>query len=106
MSKIGFSTGCFYGSAANPRDAAIFFLKGGANAIELCFSTLAELSDFKLDEKTIEAVKKFSFISLHAPWKEIRYGANPQTEKIIGSLEKICKALPIQGNCCSSGYNR
>jgi hypothetical protein len=97
MSKIGFSTKCLSLLACNIRDAAIFFFEGKAEAIELHFSAPADFNAFELDDRTVEAIKKFSFISLHAPSREIRYGANPETEKIIVGLKKICAALPIKG---------
>lgn len=97
MSKIGFSTKCLSGLACNIKDAAIFFFEGGAEAIELKFSAPADLNAFNPDEKTIGVIKKFSFISIHAPSKEIRYGANPETEGIINSLKKCCALLPIKG---------
>lgn len=97
MSKIGFSTKCLSGLACNIKDAAIFFFEGGAEAIELYFSAPEDFNAFVLDEKTLEAVQKFSFISIHAPSRGVRYGANPETEKIISGLKNICTSLPVNG---------
>lgn len=66
---IGFSTGCLYRSNLPMSKVAELYYANGANAIELGFKTPADFFKLKLTDKLLNAVKKFSYISIHAPWK-------------------------------------
>lgn len=94
---VGFSTGCLYRSKMPMSEIAELYHSCGANAIELSFATPAEFFNTEITKELISAAKKFDFISIHAPWKEINYSVSPETEKIIEKLKTIRAKLPIKG---------
>jgi len=96
MSKAGFSTGCLYKAGVKVEDAIKLYHSLGANAIEISFGHLPELSKFNLTQEIIKDVKKYDFVSLHAPW-DIRYGNNEKTQKIISKLGFFSKNFGAEG---------
>jgi hypothetical protein len=97
MANIGFSTGCLYKTNRSMPDRIKTFHNVGATAIELSFSTPQELFSFKPELETIEDIKKFKYVSIHAPWKEIRYGSNELTEEIIRKIRYLSESLSSDG---------
>jgi len=97
MANIGFTTGSLYKSEILFDERIKLYYSLGANAIELSFATPTELFNYNLLEQTKENLKKFSSISIHAPWKEVRYEDNSQTKRIIEKLRLLCDNLPING---------
>ena len=96
MKKVGFSTGCLYKTSIKIKEIIKLYNSIGANAIEISFGSLHELSKFNLTQEIIQDVKKYDFVSLHAPW-DIRYGDNKKTQKIITKLEYLFKNLNAEG---------
>ena len=96
MKKVGFSTGCLYKTGIKIEEIIKLYNSIGANAIEISFGSLHELSNFNLTQEIIQDVKKYDFVSLHAPW-DIRYGNNKKTQKIITKLEYLFKNLTAEG---------
>lgn len=93
MPKIGFSTGCLHRTKLTMAEKIAFFKSVGAEAIELCFASLAELIN---NAPSISILKKSASISIHAPW-DIRYGPNPQSNEALKKIKELCKLLPISG---------
>lgn len=97
MAKAGFSTGCLY-KTNMPLDERIkLFHSVGAEAIELSFSSPKDLEKFKLTTKLIKNILKFDYISVHAPWTDIKYTPEQKTENVIKKLLEINCAVPIDG---------
>lgn len=97
MTNIGFSTGCLYRSNLDIKDRIKLFLSLGATAMELSFTKPCHLNQFKLTSDMIKDIKKFSYISIHAPWKEVEYDSDTITNTIIQKLKSLCEQLPING---------
>lgn len=95
--KIGFSTGSLYKTDISFDDRIKLFHSLGATAIELSFSTLSQLENFKLTPEITSNVEKYDYVSIHAPFNEINYGSNKETDKLIEQLKYLCKALPVDG---------
>lgn len=96
MKKVGFSTGCLYKTGMEIEEIIKLYYSLGANAIEISFGHLPELSNFNLTQEIIKDVKKYDFVTVHAPW-DIRYGDNEKTKKIITKLEYLSKSLNAEG---------
>ncbi len=94
---VGFSTGCFHGSGKDLMERVRFYLSLGADALELNFGTPEQIADFELSDELAGEIKKFSYVSIHAPWKQISYGANETTERVVKKLKELCGELPIKG---------
>ncbi len=97
MAAVGFTTGSLYRSGLSLNDRIKLYLSAGADAIELGFSTPNELLAYELTEAAARAIKQFKHISIHAPSKEVRYGSNSDTRKIIEKLKFLCSRLLITG---------
>jgi len=96
MASVGFSTGGLY-TTGLPLDKRIkMYLSSGADAIELSFLTADELFQAKLSKETIVNIKKFKYISIHAPGKNIRYNKD-SAKAIINKLQEICSQIPVNG---------
>ena len=52
--------------------------------------------DFELSEETINNLKKYKYISIHAPWKELRYDKNKNTIRLIDRLREISEYINIK----------
>ncbi|MFC1733253.1 hypothetical protein ACFL6I_23390 [candidate division KSB1 bacterium] len=89
MSNIGFSTGCLYKLQKNIDEIVWFYEHIGATAVELCFATSSELADFEITSGLLESVKKIPHVTLHAPWKEIRYNNSYASKKVLERLKHI-----------------
>jgi endonuclease IV len=94
MSSVGFSTGCLHRTSLTLKQKIEFLHLIGANAIELCFASLSELTNNAPSPAALEILKKFDSISIHAPWN-IRYGKNPETDKALKKIKALCNLLPI-----------
>jgi len=96
--QIGFSTGCLYYCNLSLVDKLKVFLRAGATVVELSFGTPKQLFEFSLDEAIKSKLRKFSRITVHAPFKEIRYfdGAG-NTDEVIIKLKELFDNLPISG---------
>lgn len=97
MANIGFTTGSLYFSQIPLKNIVKMYYSLGADAIELSFSTPNALLEYKFDKEIIKDIQKFETISIHAPWKEIRYDSGDDTDKIIKKLKRIYDKLPIKG---------
>ena len=69
----------------------------GADAIELSFATPTELFGYRLSDQSKQNIEKFSAVSIHAPWKELRYNSDSKTQEIINKLKELSDQLPITG---------
>ena len=96
---IGFSTGCLHYRADIPIvDKLKIFLRSGATVVELSFGTPKQLFEFSLDEAIKSKLMKFSKITVHAPFKEIRYFDDTgNTDEVIIKLKELFDNLPISG---------
>lgn len=97
MANIGFTTGSLYRSEIPFDEVIKLYYSLGADAIELSFATPNQLFDYQLSEQSAEDIKKFTSISIHAPWKEVRYDDNPNTNRIIEKLRLLCNKFPVRG---------
>lgn len=95
MAQVGFTTGSLYRSEIPFEDRIKLYSSLGADAIELGFATPKELFQFNPSNEAIDAVKKFEHVSIHAPWKNIRY--NSKSSEVIAALASLCEKLPING---------
>jgi hypothetical protein len=95
---IGFSTGCLYQSGWNLEKQIEFYCSLGVSAIELGFAHPAHLLNFDLSPASMEMLRKLNWVSIHAPWKEIRYnGYWSLPNAVIQKLALLCKQLPVRG---------
>lgn len=97
MQKSGFTTGCLYKLNMPLEKCIEFYSSIRANAIELSFSTVQALMNFELSRELSENIKKYGFISIHAPWINFTYDFNSETNNAIKKLSEIQERLPING---------
>jgi len=97
MASVGFTTGCLYRSNIAFDERIKLYSSFGADTIELGFATPNQLFEFQLTEDSIRDLKKYETVSIHAPWKEIRYDSSSNTENIIDKLKFLYDELSISG---------
>ena len=97
MAEVGFTTDSIYKSKIRFGKVIKLYRSLGADAIELSFATPDKLFGYNLSEQAINDVKKFSFTTIHAPWKEVIYDENPRTEKIMEKLKLLCDNFSAKG---------
>jgi len=97
MTNVGFTTGSLYKTAIPFNERIKLYYSLGADAIELSFATPKHLFDISISEELKHDVNKYSYVSIHAPWKEIRYGDNDATKRILQKLRQWCGVIPIGG---------
>jgi endonuclease IV len=97
MASIGFTTGSLYRSNFSFDEIIKLYDLSGADAIELSFATPSQFFEYELSEQSINNIKKFKSISIHAPWKEVRYSADSVTKNIIEKLKSFCDKFSVEG---------
>jgi len=97
MEYIGFTTGCLYRSDIPFEETIGLFHSLGADAVELSFATPGELLKYQLSGQMAADIKKYAFISIHAPWKEARYDSSSTADSMIEKLRSLCRELPVEG---------
>ena len=97
MANIGFTTGSLYRSEIPFDERIKLYHSLGADAIELSFATPNQLFGYTISEEAKNNIEKFASISIHAPWKEVRYDSGSETQAIINKLRTLCDQLPIEG---------
>ncbi len=97
MVPLGFSTGCMYKSSLMLENIISFYSHIGADALEISFGEAGELRTFHLDEGLLATINSFSYVSIHAPLKGIKYGDNDFSRLAIRKLGGLCDKLPVQG---------
>ena len=109
MVHVGFSTESLKGSELSFDDRIKFISNSTANAIELSFPTLNDLiKSFptlpKLVNKplrkdaVIESIKKYDFVSIHAPWQNVTYFEEEDyIDTAISRLGNLYKVLTKNG---------
>jgi len=96
MANVGFSTGCLYRSEMPFEKIIMLYQSSGADAIELSFATPEKLLEYQLPEEAIKCAKNFEYVTIHAPWKEVRYGSK-NSDEIVEKLRFLCDKLPVDG---------
>ena len=99
MAEHGFSTGILYQTEIPIVQRICNFALSGATAIELNYASPDDLLTANPESLFVNMVKPhaFYYISIHAPWQEVKYGNNEQTRKIIEKFAEFCDILPING---------
>lgn len=95
---IGFSTGCLYQSNLDLADKLKMFLRAGSTVLELSFARPQDLLDFELTEPVASKLRKFSKITVHAPWKNIKYfDGSSLAKQIIVKIIRLNELFFISG---------
>ena len=97
MTDIGFTTGCLYKTKLSYFEIISLYKKIGATAIELSFASKKELDDFRLSNGLVKLLDHFSYTTIHAPWIEINYDLNSDSEKVIKKIKRLHEQLSIKG---------
>lgn len=97
MTDIGFTTGCLHRTKLSYFEMISLYKKTGSTAIELSFASIKELDDFTLSNDIMKLLDHFSYMTIHAPWIEIIYDLNSDSEKIIGKIKGLYERLPVKG---------
>lgn len=97
MSFIGFRTGPWTKSGIPFEKRVAFFHSIGANAIELSFLSPEKFLEFTIPDRIIEEIRKYDYITMHAPAIDMLYKRDPSTYKILEKLQQLCENLPIKG---------
>ncbi len=97
MANIGFTTGSLYRSEIPFDERIKLYHSLGADAIELSFATPKQLFEYNISEEAKSNIEKFASVSIHAPWKEVRYDSGAETQAIINKLRALYNQLSIEG---------
>ena len=97
MREVGFGTGSLYRQNIPLEEILDFYNGAGATAVEISLGSIDEFEKFKLTEKLIDKTNNFSFVSFHAPFRDIKYGHNKKTRNILEKLNYLNKNLPLRG---------
>jgi len=92
----GFTTGSLYKENISLGGIISAYNEMGADAIELSFAKPEDIFSAGIICGLGEKVRRYSFVSVHAPWKKIRYGENSDSENVLSNLREICFTIPIK----------
>jgi len=97
-SLIGFSTGSLYKFEVPLVDKLKAFLRAGSTVLELSFATTEELLAFDPTEADLSKFKKYHKITVHAPWKGIRYfDGTVQAYQVIEKIIELGQLFHVSG---------
>jgi hypothetical protein len=97
MADIGFSMGCLYRTNLPIVNRSKLYRSVGASAIELGFARPSEANEFNVTPDLMNEVSKYEYVSIHAPWRDIRYRQDESADALMDSLGKICQKMPVSG---------
>ncbi|MBR9706131.1 hypothetical protein GOV14_03795 [Candidatus Pacearchaeota archaeon] len=97
MEKVGFTTGCLFKSSIPFNERINWYNFFGADAIELSFATPDELLSYELTPDIKKGLESFDCITVHAPWKQMRYDSDTTTTKVLEKLKVLDEQIPISG---------
>jgi len=97
MEEIGFSTGCMHRSKKSIAETLKFYSSLGADAVEISFATPTDLNSLEWTSELEDAIKNYKFVTIHAPWKEVKYKSDIQTTILLMKLQFLCKKIPVKG---------
>ena len=63
----------------------------------MLFETPKDLFDFRLTSKMIKEIIQHKYVTIHAPFIDVKYKSDKNTDTIIKKLGYLCKKLPIKG---------
>jgi len=61
--------------------------------VELSFAYPDDLFDFDINKNNLEYLRSLKFNSIHAPWKNIIYGKNKTSEKVLQKISELYKQI-------------
>ncbi len=95
---VGFSTGCLYQSSLPLVDKLKAYLRAGSTVLELSFARPNDLLEFEMTEPIASKLRKFSKITIHAPWIDVKYfdGSN-LTRKMIDKIIRLSDLFFVSG---------
>lgn len=97
MKNIGFTTGCLYKSKVSFESIISIYRELGVNAIELSFASPSELERISLGKSSLELIKEFDEVSIHAPWREIEYKRDENSKRVIEKLKQVKEQTNASG---------
>lgn len=97
MVEIGFGTNSLYRT-----DMELNFIPGfnhavGGTALEIGFAHYSDIKNHKIPKDVKEYASKANFVTVHAPWKGIRYGDNRKTGRVLDKLTDYLYELKVDG---------
>lgn len=96
MSEIGFNANPVSKSGIPLPERIKTFLSVGATAIELSPREPEALLDFNLTREMYDDIRKFRWISIHAPYvPTFVYDSGKETREVLDKLSLLCKSLPV-----------
>lgn len=97
MIEVGFGTGSLYKQKIPLEKILDFYKNIGATAVEISFGSVNELMEFKLNKNITNKINSFNFVSIHAPFRDIKYNLDNKTEKVLEKLDYLNKNIPTKG---------
>lgn len=90
---ISISTGLIYKFEPDRNKMIQLLSKFSPDGIEISFASPDILLDFEISNENIEYLKTLPYVTLHAPWKDIRYSSNPLCEKALSKINELYKTI-------------
>lgn len=97
MTYIGFTTRCPHKAGVSINEAIELYRPLGATAIELAFDSPDKLYGFEPSPETLGEIGRHGFISIHAPWKGVRYNPGSGADGVIERLRHLCEQIQVGG---------
>ena len=94
--EIGFSTEAFYKWEVSKNEIIDILSSLGTNSIELLYPTTESLFSDRLSNDSIQKLNEFDFISLHAPFLNVKYKQNNENSRILSELNAIAEKVDVK----------
>jgi len=95
MADVGFGTGSLHKQKIPLDEILDFYKEVGATAVEISLGSIDELNNFTLINLE-EKIKNFNFVSIHAPFRNIRYNSDT-TREVLTTLNYKARNHKING---------
>ena len=86
---ICISTGLLYRFTDDRNEMILKLRTFNPNGIELSFAFPAYLLNFNITEENKKYLLSLDYNSIHSPWKDIRYGDNPNSSRVLDAMKKL-----------------
>ena len=67
--------------------------KYSPDGIELSFAFPEYLANFNITEENLKYLRSLKYVTIHAPWKNIQYGNNETSKKVLEKIEQLYEKI-------------
>jgi sugar phosphate isomerase/epimerase len=90
---ISISTGLVYKFESDRNKMIQMLKKFSPDGIEISFFSTEALLNFEISDQNVQYLKTLPYVTLHAPWVNIRYSNNSSCLEVLNEIDRLYKQI-------------